>query len=78
MIGSAGQGWALLAAMAILYIIGVAAVYAAEAHGNPAFASFGVDQLPGELQAGGNMEGKEVRFGPAMSSLFATVATELI
>ena len=50
--------------------------YAAEAHGNPAFASFGVDQLPGELQAGGNMEGKEVRFGPAMSSLFATVATD--
>ena len=76
MIGSAGEGWALLAAMAILYIIGVAAVYAAEAHGNPAFASFGVDQLPGELQAGGNMEGKEVRFGPAMSSLFATVATD--
>jgi potassium-transporting ATPase potassium-binding subunit len=76
MIGNTGQGWALLAAMAILYIIGVAAVYAAEVHGNPAFASFGVDQLPGELQAGGNMEGKEVRFGPAMSSLFATVATD--
>jgi potassium-transporting ATPase potassium-binding subunit len=76
MIGREGQGWALLVAMGILYIIGVAAVYAAEAHGNPAFAGFGVDQLPGELQAGGNMEGKEVRFGPAMSSLFATVATD--
>jgi potassium-transporting ATPase potassium-binding subunit len=75
MIGSQGQGWALLAAMGILYIVGVAAVYAAEVHGNPAFAGFDVDQLPGELQAGGNMEGKEVRFGPAMASLFATVAT---
>jgi potassium-transporting ATPase potassium-binding subunit len=76
MIGNESHGWALLAAMAILYIAGVAAVYAAEAHGNPAFAPFGIDQRAGDLQAGGNMEGKEVRFGPGMSALFATVATD--
>jgi potassium-transporting ATPase potassium-binding subunit len=76
MVGNQRQGWALLAAMGILYIAGVTAVYAAEAHGNPAFATFGVDQSPGSWQGGGNMEGKEVRFGPAMSSLFATVATD--
>ena len=76
MVGNEGHGWALLAAMGILYIAGVVAVYAAEAHGNPAFAALGIDQQPAELQAGGNMEGKEVRFGPAMSSLFATVATD--
>ena len=76
MVGNEGHGWALLAAMAILYIAGVAAVYATEAHGNPAFAAFGIDQQPSEVQAGGNMEGKEVRFGATMSSLFATVATD--
>ncbi|MBV8119430.1 MAG: potassium-transporting ATPase subunit A, partial [Alphaproteobacteria bacterium] len=76
MIGHESHGWALLAAMAVLYIVGVAAVYAAEAHGNPAFAPFAIDQRAGDLQAGGNMEGKEVRFGPGMSSLFATVATD--
>jgi potassium-transporting ATPase potassium-binding subunit len=75
-VGNEGHGWALLAAMAILYIAGVVAVYAVEAHGNPAFAALGIDQQPTELQAGGNMEGKEVRFGPTMSSLFATVATD--
>ena len=75
MVGNEGHGWALLAAMAILYIAGVSVVYAAEARGNPAFAAFGIDQHTGELQAGGNMEGKEVRFGATMSSLFATVVT---
>jgi potassium-transporting ATPase potassium-binding subunit len=76
MVGSEGHGWALLVAMGILYIVGVAAVYAAEAHGNPELTAFSIDQRPTKLQAGGNMEGKEVRFGPAMSSLFATVATD--
>src|SRR5271170_7312662 len=71
MIGNEGQGWALLAAMGILYIAGVAAIYAAEANGNPAFAALGINQQPAALQAGGNMEGKEVRFGPPLSSLFA-------
>ena len=76
MVGNEGHGWALLAAMGILYIAGVVAVYTAEAHGNPAFAASGIDQQPTELQAGGNMEGKEVRFGPTMSSLFGTVTTD--
>jgi potassium-transporting ATPase potassium-binding subunit len=76
MIGNESHGWALLAAMTILYLAGVAAIYAAETHGNPAFAAFSIDQQVGDLQAGGNMEGKEVRFGPTMSSLFATVATD--
>ena len=76
MVGNEGHGWALLAAMGILYIAGIVAVYAAEDHGNPAFAALGIDQRPTELQAGGNMEGKEVRFGATMSSLFATVATD--
>jgi K+-transporting ATPase ATPase A chain len=76
MVGNEGHGWALLAAMGILYIAGVVTVYTAEAHGNPAFVAFSINQQPTELQAGGNMEGKEVRFGPAMSSLFATVATD--
>ncbi len=49
---------------------------AAEAHGNPVFAALGIDQQPTELQAGGNVEGKEVRFGAEASSLFATVATD--
>src|SRR5580658_10373404 len=76
MVRNEGHGWALLAAMSVLYIAGVVAVYVAEAHGNPAFATLGIDQQPTELQAGGNMEGKEVRFGATMSSLFATVATD--
>jgi potassium-transporting ATPase potassium-binding subunit len=76
MIGNESHGWALLAAMAILYLAGVAALYAAEAHGNPTFAALSIDQHAGDLQAGGNMEGKEVRFGPTMSALFATVATD--
>jgi potassium-transporting ATPase potassium-binding subunit len=75
-VGNEGHGWALLAAMGILYVAGIVAVYAAEAHGNPAFAALGINQQPTELQAGGNMEGKEVRFGVTMSSLFATVATD--
>jgi K+-transporting ATPase ATPase A chain len=76
MIGNERQGWALLAAMGILYAAGVAGVYAAEARGNPALAALGINQSPSGLQAGGNMEGKEVRFGTAMSSLFATVTTD--
>jgi len=55
---------------------GVAVIYAAEAHGNPNFARLHIDQAVNELQSGGNMEGKEVRFGIAGSSLFATVASD--
>ncbi len=70
------QGWAIFAAMGILFLAGVTVAYWSEAHGNPAFAAFDVNSAPGALQAGGNMEGKEVRFGPALSALYATVTTD--
>src|SRR5487761_1669184 len=70
------QGWAIFAAMGILFLAGVTLCYWSEAHGNPAFAAFDVNSAPGALQAGGNMEGKEVRFGPALSALYATVTTD--
>jgi potassium-transporting ATPase potassium-binding subunit len=76
MTGDQRQGWAIFAAMAILLVIGIVTVYWAEAHANPAFAPYRIDGAPGALQAGGNMEGKEVRFGIAPSSLFATVTTD--
>ena len=70
------QGWAIFAVMGILLFIGVTTVYWAESQGNPAFTAFNVDSAPSALQAGGNMEGKEVRFGITPSSLFATVTTD--
>ncbi len=70
------QGWALFAAMGVLFLMGVATAYWSESHGNPAFAQFNVDTAAGPAQAGGNMEGKEVRFGIANSALFATVTTD--
>jgi potassium-transporting ATPase potassium-binding subunit len=70
------QGWALFAVMGILLLVGVTTTYWSEAHGNPAFAAFNVDSTPSALQAGGNMEGKEVRFGITPSALFATVTTD--
>jgi len=76
MVGDQRHGWAIYAAMAILVLVGVSVVYWAEAAGNPAFAAFNVDSAAGGLQAGGNMEGKEVRFGIALSALFATVTTD--
>src|SRR5208282_3865829 len=57
------QGWAVFAAMGILFLAGVTTAYWAESHANPAFAAYNVDGVAGPLQAGGNMEGKEVRFG---------------
>ena len=75
MAGDQAQGWVLFAAMAALFVAGLVAVYAGESAANPAFASLGVDQVPGALQGGGNMEGKELRFGIAQSALFATVTT---
>ncbi len=62
--------------MGLLFLAGVAVAYSAEAPGNPAFAALHVDSAPSALQAGGNMEGKEVRFGIANSALFATVTTD--
>jgi K+-transporting ATPase ATPase A chain len=76
MVGSQKQGWAIFAVMGVLFLAGVTTVYWAEAPGNPAFAAFHVDQTASALQSGGNMEGKEVRFGIANSSLFTTVTTD--
>ncbi|MEI9886304.1 MAG: potassium-transporting ATPase subunit KdpA [Rhizomicrobium sp.] len=76
MVGNQRQGWAIFAVMGILFLAGVAVVYAAEAPGNPAFAALHVDQAASALQAGGNMEGKEVRFGIADSALFVAVTTD--
>jgi K+-transporting ATPase ATPase A chain len=70
------QGWALFAAMGVLFLAGVTTAYWAESAGNPAFAQFNVDSAPSALQAGGNMEGKEVRFGITDSAMFATITTD--
>jgi potassium-transporting ATPase potassium-binding subunit len=67
MVGDRRQGWAVLAVMGVLFIAGVAVCYWAEAHGNDAFTALGL--------TGGNMEGKEVRFGIPASSLFAVITT---
>jgi K+-transporting ATPase ATPase A chain len=74
MTGSQRHGWAVWAAMAFLFLAGVTTAYWAEARGNPLLN--GVDQRVSTLQPGGNMEGKEVRFGIADSALFATVTTD--
>ncbi|HZV60402.1 MAG TPA: potassium-transporting ATPase subunit KdpA [Candidatus Eremiobacteraceae bacterium] len=74
MTGSQRHGWAVWAAMALLFLAGVTTAYWAEARGNPQLV--GVNQTSGALQSGGNMEGKEVRFGIANSALFATVTTD--
>jgi K+-transporting ATPase ATPase A chain len=68
------HGWAVLAAMVVLFLAGVVTAYWAEAQGNPLLA--GTNQAVSATQAGGNMEGKEVRFGIANSALFATVTTD--
>jgi K+-transporting ATPase ATPase A chain len=70
------QGWALFAAMGLLFLAGVTTAYWSEAHGNPALAQYNVDTTASATQTGGNMEGKEVRFGPALSALWATVTTD--
>jgi K+-transporting ATPase ATPase A chain len=70
MVGDKRQGWAVFAAMGVLFLVGVSVCYWAEAHGNPLLTALGVDPSLG------NMEGKEVRFGTAMSALFATVTTD--
>ncbi len=74
MTGSQRHGWAVWAAMAILFVAGVTTAYWAEAKGNPLLK--GVDQRASLTQSGGNMEGKEVRFGIADSTLFATITTD--
>jgi len=74
MTGSPRHGWAVWGAMAVLFFVGVTTVYWAEAKGNSQFS--GVNQATTALQSGGNMEGKEVRFGIANSALFATATTD--
>ena len=74
MTGSQKHGWAVWSAMAVLFLAGVVFAYTAESRGNPQL--HGVDQHVSETQPGGNMEGKEVRFGIANSALFATVTTD--
>ena len=75
MVRNQRQGWALFAAMSVLFLIGLVVCYSAESSGNRAFAQFNVDQAASATQAGGNMEGKEVRFGIANSTLWATATS---
>ncbi len=74
-VGDLRQGWAVLAAMAVLFVAAVLAIVLAEQAGNPLLTSLGVDQTASALQAGGNFEGKETRFGIAASSLFTVITT---
>ena len=75
MVGDPRQGWALLGAMTVIFLVMAVVEISAEQQGNPLFASLGVDQAQSALQPGGNMEGKEARFGIVGSALFATVTT---
>jgi len=80
MTGNQRHGWAVFSAMVILFLVGFFTAYYFEARGNPIFERYGVNQAAieadGSRQAGGNMEGKEVRFGIVNSSLFATITTD--
>ncbi len=76
MVGDKRQGWALFAAMSILFLAGVLVCYPAEQAGNPILAKLGLATKASNLQPGGNMEGKEVRFGIATSALFAVITTD--
>jgi K+-transporting ATPase ATPase A chain len=76
MVRDTRQGWAIFGAMAAMFLVGVFICYWAEQRGNPIVASAGVERSYTGSQPGGNMEGKEVRFGIAQSTLFATVTTD--
>ncbi|MFL6415217.1 MAG: potassium-transporting ATPase subunit KdpA [Bryobacteraceae bacterium] len=76
MIGDRHQGWAVFSACSAMFLAGAFFCYWAEANGNPAFAKLGLENHATATQPGGNMEGKETRFGIASSSLFATVTTD--
>lgn len=75
LVGDQRQGWAILAAMTLMFVLAVVAVIPAEQAGNPLLPPLGVDQAASAWQAGGNMEGKEVRFGIQASALFAAITT---
>ncbi len=74
-VGDTRQGWAVFGAMASIFVAAVIAVTVFEQQGNPLLAPLGVDMQASDLQAGGNMEGKETRFGIAASGLFAAITT---
>nr|WP_319565274.1 potassium-transporting ATPase subunit KdpA [uncultured Rhodoferax sp.] len=74
-VGDLRQGWAVLAAMTLIFVVAVMAITPAEQAGNPLLTPLGVDQTSSALQSGGNMEGKEARFGINASTLFATITT---
>jgi K+-transporting ATPase ATPase A chain len=74
-VGDRRQGWAVLAAMTVMFVIAVVVITPAEQAGNPLLTPLGVDQTASSLQSGGNMEGKEARFGINATSLFAVVTT---
>jgi K+-transporting ATPase ATPase A chain len=76
MVKDTRQGWALFWAMAVMFLIGVFVAYPAEQAGNPILSKLGIEQAATTTQPGGNMEGKETRFGIAASALFATVTTD--
>jgi K+-transporting ATPase ATPase A chain len=76
MVGSRKQGWALFAAMAVMFAVGVGVFYGAEANGTPAQHAAGVSTAAIHGSSGGNLEGKEERFGTAGSTLFDTVSTD--
>jgi K+-transporting ATPase ATPase A chain len=75
MVGDTRQGWAIFAAMSVMFLVGVFAVIIAEQHGNPLLTHLGVNQQATAYQPGGNMVGKEARFGITDSALFATLTT---
>ncbi len=75
MVGDRRQGWAILATMTLIFVAFLSVAEHYEIHGNPAFSSLGVDQAASVMQSGGNMEGKETRFGIVNSALFATITT---
>ena len=75
MVGDRRQGWAILAAMVAVFVAMLGLALAAEQHGNPVLGRLGVDQTPSDLQPGGNMEGKETRFGIAASVLWGVATT---
>ncbi|MBY0557276.1 MAG: potassium-transporting ATPase subunit KdpA [Burkholderiaceae bacterium] len=75
MVGDQRQGWAVLAAMTLLFVVCTVAVMGAEQQIHPAYQAMGIDQSANALQPGGNMEGKEARFGISASTLFAAVTT---
>lgn len=74
-VGDARQGWAVLAAMSVMFAMAVIAIMPSEQAGNPLLPPLGVDQTASAIQSGGNMEGKETRFGITASSLFAVITT---